>query len=64
MSELTVSNPGAQLVPLGGGPLAQLRALSAQPLVRRALPWLLGGAAIGAVALTWSVLSPAPQRIL
>lgn len=64
MSELTSTAAGTQMVALGSGPLAQLRALGGQPLVRRALPWLLGSAALGAVALTWSVLSPAPQRIL
>ena len=57
--------PQTALVPLGtGSPLDRVRALSAQPLVRRALPWFLGVAAIGGVALTWQLLSPAPQRIL
>ncbi|MGB7655705.1 MAG: flagellar basal-body MS-ring/collar protein FliF [Novosphingobium sp.] len=57
--------PQTSLVPLGtGSPLDRVRALSAQPLVRRALPWFLGVAAIGGVALTWQLLSPAPQRIL
>ncbi|MFO1255771.1 MAG: flagellar basal-body MS-ring/collar protein FliF [Sphingomonadaceae bacterium] len=64
MSEL-VASAESPLAPLGAGtPLERLRALSGQPLVKRALPWFLGASALGAVALTWSVLSPAPQRIL
>lgn len=64
MSEL-VATPDTPLAPQGAGtPLERLRGLSGQPLVRRALPWFLGAAALGGVALTWSVLSPAPQRIL
>lgn len=64
MSEL-VASPDTPLAPQGAGtPLERLRGLSGQPLVKRALPWFLGAAALGGVALTWSVLSPAPQRIL
>lgn len=50
--------------PAGGNPLQRIRSLTAQPAVRRALPWFGGVAAIGALALTWAVLSPAPQRTL
>ena len=65
MAEADFAPTNTPLVPFAtGGPLDRLRALSAQPLVRRALPWFLGAAAIGGVALTWSLLSPAPQRIL
>lgn len=53
------------LAPLGGGSaLERVRRLAAQPLVRRALPWFLGVAAIGGVGLTYGLLAPAPQRIL
>lgn len=63
MAEAEMSQ--TSLVPVGAGtPLERVRALSAQPLVRRALPWFLGVAAIGGVGLTWALLSPAPQRIL
>lgn len=45
-------------------PLERLRGLSAQPAVKRALPWLLGVAALGGVGLTYAMLAPAPQRVL
>ncbi|MEQ1499545.1 MAG: flagellar basal-body MS-ring/collar protein FliF [Novosphingobium sp.] len=65
MAEPDLSPANTALMPLaGGGPLDRIRMLTGQPLVRRALPWFIGAAAIGGVALTWSVLSPAPQRIL
>lgn len=49
----------------GGGPvLDRMRDFAAQPAVRKALPWFIGAAAIGASALAWSVISPAPQRTL
>jgi len=50
--------------PAGGSPLVRVRNLAAQPAIRRAMPWFAGAAAIGLVALTYSVLSPAPQRTL
>ncbi|MBN8935348.1 MAG: hypothetical protein J0I13_03350, partial [Rhizobiales bacterium] len=50
--------------PAGGSVFNRLRKLSAQPAVRKAIPWFGGVAAIGALALTYSVLSPAPQRTL
>ena len=62
MSDLSPSAMGAMVPP--GSPMERLRGMSAQPLVRKALPWLIGTAAIGVVALTWSMLAPAPQRIL
>lgn len=54
------------LSPTGGyGPtLDRARAFAAQPAVRRALPWLAGVAGLGAMALAWTVLFPAPQRVL
>ena len=50
--------------PAGGPVLTRLGALVSQPAVRRTLPLLGGLAALGAVALTWAMLSPAPQRAL
>ena len=44
--------------------LDRVRAFAAQPPVRKALPWFAGVAAIGLLALTWTALSPAPQRVL
>ncbi len=50
--------------PAGGNAMSRLRAFSDQPAIRRVLPWFLGIAAIGAVALTYETLAPAPQRTL
>ena len=65
MSDLILASAGQ--VPLAlpaASPLERLRVLSAQPLVKRAAPWLIGAAAIGAAALTWSLIASDPQRIL
>jgi flagellar M-ring protein FliF len=65
MSELVATTDAGVPAPLpGGSPLNRVRGLAAQPAVRRALPWFLGAAALGGVALTWSLLAPAPQRVL
>lgn len=48
----------------GASPLVRLRTITAQPAFRKALPWFGGVAAVGALALTYAVLSPAPQRTL
>ena len=69
MSELVPSPaPGLSGAPLGaltpGAMLERVRTLSGQPAARRALPWFLGLSALGSVALTWALLSPAPQRML
>ena len=56
MSDLSPAAMGAMVPP--GSPLERLRGLSGQPVVRKALPWLIGTAAIGAVALTWATLAP------
>ncbi|NYH94993.1 flagellar basal-body MS-ring/collar protein FliF [Novosphingobium marinum] len=49
----------------GGGPmLSRLGALAGQPPVRKVLPWFLGVAALGSVALTWAALAPGSQRTL
>ena len=64
----TDARPLALLAPLrdpaGGSPLERVRTFAAQPAVRKALPWFAGVAAIGLLALTWTALSPAPQRVL
>ena len=65
MSDLILAPSGQLPIALtGSSPLERLRVMSAQPLVKRATPWLIGAAAIGAAALTWSLVSSAPQRIL
>ena len=48
----------------GGSALDRARGILAQPLVRRALPWFLGVAALGGAGLTWELLGPVPQRVL
>lgn len=50
--------------PAGGTPLGRLKDFAAQPAVRRMLPAFIGLSALGAVALTWTTLSPSPQRVL
>ncbi|MEY2943237.1 MAG: hypothetical protein RLY97_1251 [Pseudomonadota bacterium] len=61
-------SPQSILTPLtnpNGGPiLTRMIHFTAQPPVKRALPWFIGVAGLGAAALTWASLSPAPQRIL
>ena len=62
-----VPSPGPIAVltdPAGGPVLTRLGAFARQPAVRRTLPLLGGLAALGAVALTWMTLAPAPQRVL
>ena len=61
------SSPPGMLAPLtsGSGTFGErLRAFSAQPSVRKVLPWFAGTAGLGLLALTWATLSPAPQRTL
>ncbi|MDE2301100.1 MAG: flagellar M-ring protein FliF [Sphingomonadales bacterium] len=50
--------------PAGGPALARLHGFFTQGAVRRALPWFLAVSAIGGAGLAWSVLAPAPQRLL
>ncbi len=70
MSDLVPVTPGAAslLAPLrqpgGGSLLTRLGAFTAQPPVRKALPWFAGLVGAGLLALTWATLSPAPQRVL
>lgn len=47
-----------------GGMAGGARALLGQPAVKKMLPGFAGVAALGALGLTWAVLSPAPQRTL
>ena len=62
------TSQGSLLTPLtdpaGGSAAARLRTFAGQAGVRRMLPWVLGVAAIGGAALTWSALAPSPQRTL
>lgn len=50
--------------PAGGTILQRVKGFAAQPAIRKTLPWFAGVAALGGVALTWSMLSPDPQRTL
>ncbi len=45
-------------------PLERLRGLTAQPALRRAVPWFVAAGALGAAALAWAVVSAPPQRQL
>ena len=58
---------GNVLTPLtsGSGSFGdRMRMFSAQPSVKKMLPWFAGTAGLGLLALTWATLSPAPQRVL
>ena len=50
--------------PAGGSAVARLQAFAGQGAVRRMMPAMVGIAALAGVALTWSTLSPSPQRPL
>lgn len=50
--------------PAGGAMMDRVRRFTAQPAIRKTLPWFGGVAAIGLLALTWAVMSPDPQRVL
>jgi flagellar M-ring protein FliF len=50
--------------PSGGSVLQRVKGFAAQPAIKKTLPWFAGVVAIGGVALTWSALSPDPQRTL
>lgn len=64
MAELAATSASPPLRLDDASPLQRVRSLTSQPLVRRALPWFLGLAAIGGAGLAYSLLAPAPQRIL
>jgi len=50
--------------PAGGSALSRIGAFTAQPAVKRMLPWFVGVAALGGAALTWAAVAPSPQRVL
>jgi flagellar M-ring protein FliF len=72
MSDLITTNGGASggsiltaLTDPGGGSVTdRLKAFSGQAAVRKTIPWFIGVAALGGVALTWSTLSSGAQRTL
>jgi flagellar M-ring protein FliF len=72
MSELVTSPvpaPGGSMLgaltdPAGGTPLERIRSFTAQPAIKKTIPWFIGAAALGGVALTWSMLSSGAQRTL
>lgn len=68
MADLVPASGGGLAAPLrdpaGGSMLTRIGAFTAQPSVRKVLPWFGGLAGVGLLALTWATLAPAPQRIL
>ena len=50
--------------PANGSMGDRLKAFAGQPAVRKTIPWFIGVAALGGVALTWSTLSSGAQRTL
>ena len=50
--------------PAGGPPLDRAKNFLSQSPIKKALPWFAGVATLGAGALAWSTLAPAPQRVL
>lgn len=55
---------GALTDPNAGTPLERLKSFGGQPAVKKTIPWFIGAAALGGVALTWSMLSSGTQRTL
>jgi len=69
MSDLVPATPqGSVLAPLtdpaGGNAMSRLKTFTGQSAVKKMLPVFLGASALGAVALTYMTLAPAPQRTL
>ena len=71
MAELvpTTQGAGTSLLalltdPNAGTPMTRARMFLGQGPVKRALPWFAGVAVLGGAALSWSMLAPAPQRML
>lgn len=64
LSQLPAASGGFAGLGAGAGLGGSARALLAQPAVRKMLPAFAGLTAMGALGLTWAVLSPAPQRAL
>lgn len=59
------SEAGGGAIPPGfGGVLTRLGTIIREPSIKRMVPWFIGAGGIGLAALTWAILSPAPQRIL
>lgn len=61
--------PGSSILtpltdPAGGPVLSRLGTFTAQPAVKRMLPWFLGVATLGGAALTWATVAPSAQRTL
>ena len=57
----------AELAPAtaqSAAPLDRVRAFTAHPIAKRALPWFIGFGAIGGAVLAYAALAPAPQRVL
>lgn len=63
MSDLVPAAAPPALLP-SGSPLERVRAIAAQPAVRKTLPLFLGLAALGTAVLAYQTLAPAPQRML
>lgn len=71
MSDIVPATQGNAAPPLtvltdpgGGSALTRIRGFADRPAMRRALPWFAGVAGLGILALTYAILSPAPQRVL
>lgn len=60
----TTQTPGAPALMGSANPLSQVRALVAQPAVKRSLPLIFMLGLVGAAALAWAMLSTPPQRVL
>jgi flagellar M-ring protein FliF len=60
--------PSSLLAPLtdpqGGPVLTRLGTFTAQPAVKKMLPWFIGVSALGGALLAWQAVSPSPQRVL
>lgn len=50
--------------PQGGPVLTRLGTFTAQPAVKKMLPWFIGVSALGGALLAWQAVSPSPQRVL
>jgi flagellar M-ring protein FliF len=65
MPELAPTQSSATPLVLSGvSPLERVRSFTNQPVIKRALPWFLGLAAIGGTGLAYTTLAPPPQRML
>ena len=61
LSGMTSGNPGMLS---GGTVLTHIKDIAAQDAVKRMIPWFIGMASLGGVALAWSALAPSDQRTL